>query len=430
LIGEIGQGGTMDQSQEAVLRKVAWRLVPVLTLAYVVNYLDRTNISFASLTMNEDLGLSATQFGVGGGILFLGYTVFEIPSNLVLYRIGARRWIARIMISWGLVSAATAWVAGPYSYYFARFALGVTEAGFFPGVTFYLAAWFPAQYRARMLGWFLVAIPVSSVIGAPISGLLMELNGTLGLRGWQWLFIVEGLPAIILGFMVLGLLVDRPETASFLSPQERQVLTGMLAEERRERPKSSLLAAVQDPRVIMLAAVQLGFTLGSYGVGLFLPQIIKGSGLSNLAVSFLTAIPYGFASVGMMLWAWRVDRSGKKIGNLTIACALGTAGLVASVLSGNLVVALTALTVALVGITSARAIFWTIPTRFLTGIGAAGGLAFINSIGTIGGFAGPSLMGWLKDLTGSFLVGLLVMAGVLLITTLLAASLRRVMSVE
>jgi ACS family tartrate transporter-like MFS transporter len=420
----------MDPLQEAVLRKTAWRLVPVLTLAYVVNYLDRTNISFAALTMNPDLGLSATEFGVGGGILFLSYTVFEIPSNLVLYRIGARRWIARIMISWGLVSAATALVVGPYSYYFARFALGLTEAGFFPGVAFYLAAWFPAHYRARMLGWFLVAIPVSSVIGAPISGLLMEMDGTLGLRGWQWLFVVEGLPAVILGFMVLSLLVDRPETASFLSPQERELLTGMLAAEHRERPKSSLLAALQDPRVIMLAAVQLGFTLGSYGVGLFLPQIIKGSGLSNLAVSFLTAIPYGFASVGMMAWAWHVDRSGKKISNLTIACALGSAGLVASVLSGSLVVALTALTVALVGITSARAIFWTIPTRFLTGLGAAGGLAFINSIGTMGGFAGPSLMGWLKDLTGTFLVGLLVMAGVLALTTLLAASLRRVMSVE
>jgi MFS transporter, ACS family, tartrate transporter len=420
----------MDPSQEAVLRKVAWRLVPVLTLAYIVNYLDRTNISFASLTMNADLGLSATEFGVGGGILFLGYTVFEIPSNLALYRVGARRWIARIMISWGLVSATTALVVGPYSYYLARFVLGVTEAGFFPGVAFYLAAWFPAHYRARMLGWFLAAIPVSSVIGAPVSGLLMEMDGTLGLRGWQWLFIVEGLPAIILGFIVLGLLVDRLETASFLSPQERELLTGMLAEERRERPKSSLLAALQDTRVIILAAVQLGFTLGSYGVGLFLPQIIKGSGLSNLVVSFLTAVPYVFATVGMMVWAWHVDRSGKKIGNLTIACALGSIGLFASVLSGNLVVALTALTVALVGITAARAVFWTIPPRFLTGVGAAGGLAFINSIGTIGGFAGPSLMGALKDLTGTFFVGLLVMAGVLLVTTLLAASLRRVMSRE
>jgi ACS family tartrate transporter-like MFS transporter len=407
-------GGTMDPSQAAVLSKVAWRLVPVLTLAYVVNYLDRTNISFASLTMNPDLGLSATEFGVGGGILFLGYTVFEIPSNLALYRFGARRWIARIMISWGLVSAATALVVGPYSYYLARFALGVTEAGFFPGVAFYLAAWFP----------------VSSVVGAPVSGLLMEMNGMLGLRGWQWLFIIEGLPAIVLGFVVLRVLVDRPETASFLSPQERQLLTGMLAQERRERPKSSLLAALKDSRVIILAAVQLGFTLGSYGVGLFLPQIIKGSGLSNLAVSFLTAVPYVFASLGMMAWAWHVDRTGKKIGNLTTACALGCIGLVASVVSGNLVAGLTALTVALVGITSARAIFWTIPPRFLTGIGAAGGLAFINSIGTVGGFAGPSLMGWLKDLTGTFFVGLLVMAGVLLLTTLLAASLRRVMSLE
>ncbi len=420
----------MDAQQEAVLKKIAWRVVPLLTLAYVANYLDRTNIAVAALTMNKDLGFTATQYGFGGGILFLGYTVFEIPSNLALYRFGARRWIARIMITWGLVSVATAWVFDVKSYYIARFALGVAEAGFFPGVTYYFAAWFPTQYRTKMLAWFLVAIPLSSVIGGPVSGLLLELDGVLGLRGWQWLFVVEGLPAVVLGFVVLRVLADTPEAAPWLDAKERRILEAMLAAEIRERPKVSLLAALSDIRVIMLAVIQFGFTLGSYGVGIFLPQIIKGFGLTNLASAFLSAVPYIFASIGMLWWSWHVDRTGKKIGNLAIACAIGMAGLAASVMSGNIVIALTALTVALIGITSARSIFWPIPTRFLSGIGAAAGLAFINSVGTIGGFAGPSLMGWLKDFTGSFEAGLLTMSGILLATTLLAFALKLVIKVE
>ena len=421
----------MDAVAQSALRKAAYRLVPLLTVAYVFNYLDRTVVGFAALTMNRDIGLSATQFGVGAGMFFLTYCLFEIPSNLALYRFGARRWIARIMITWGFVSAATAFVVGPYSFYAVRLLLGLAEAGFFAGVTYYLAAWFPVQTRSRMLAWFLVGIPVSSLIGAPISGLLLQMDGIWGLSGWQWLFIIVSLPCVLMGLLVLKLLADRPQDAAWLTASERKALVGMLDAETRERPHTTWWPAIKDIRVLILAAVQFGFTLGSYGIGIWLPLMLKEYHFSNFAVSMIAAVPYFFASAAMIAWAWHVDRTGKKIGNLVITCFLAAVGLVVSVLlTGSLTFALTGLTLALIGVTSARAIFWTIPTRFLAGAGAAGGLAFINSIGTAGGFAGPALMGWLKDVTGSFQNGLLVMAGIMLVATLLAASLKLVMTRE
>jgi MFS transporter, ACS family, tartrate transporter len=420
----------MDQQQEKILRKNAIRLLPILTFAYLINYLDRTNISFAALTMNRDIGLTATQYGRGAGIFFLGYCLFEIPSNLALYRFGARLWIARIMITWGLLSIAMVLVGGVWSFYVLRFLLGVAEAGFFPGVAFYLACWFPAQYRARILAGFLVAIPFSTVVGAPLSGLLLELDGTLGLAGWKWLFILEGLPAVVFGFVVAYLLVDRPEAAHWLDPKEREVLADMLAAEPRERVRVGIIEAIRDPRVIICALVQFGFTLGSYGILFWLPQIIKASGMSNLAVTALTAIPYGFATLAMIWWALIVDKSGKKIGNLVLTCGLGAVGLVVSVLTDSLTIGLIGLTLALIGITSARAVFWTIPTRFMTGVGAASGLAFINSIGVAGGYFGPELMGTLKDLTGGYFAGLLTMAGILAASALLAASLKLFIKLE
>ena len=419
-----------EAALQSAVAKAALRFVPLLTIAYLFNYLDRTSLGFAALTMNKQLGLSPGQFGLAAGILFVGYCLFEVPSNLLLYRFGARRWLARIMISWGIISAATAFVVGPNSFYALRLLLGIAEAGFFPGVAFFLAAWFPTQYRTRMLAWFLIGIPLSSLIGGPVCGLLLQMDGIWGLAGWQWLFLMVSLPCIPLGFLTLRFLADRPETAAWLTPDERDTLNGVLSAEVRERPPASWLAALRDSRVLILAAIQFGFTLASYGIGIWLPLILKEYHLSNLAIGWMAAIPYLFASAGMILWARYVDRKGRRIVNLAIACLLGGAGLVAPIVSGSLAVALVGFSAALVGVTAARAIFWTIPTRFLTGAAAAGGLAFINSIGTIGGFAGPSMMGWLKEFSGSYVIGLTAMAAIMIAAMLASLSLKLVMSRE
>jgi ACS family tartrate transporter-like MFS transporter len=414
----------VETIERTAFRKIIWRLMPLLTVGYILNYLDRGNIGFAALQMNKELGLSAAQFGVGAGILSLGYCTFEIPSNLALYRFGARVWIARIMITWGLVACGCALIQGPASFYSIRFLLGLTEAGFFPGIAFLLSQWFPAEYRARMLAIFLLGVPVSSVVGGPVSGALLGLDQIGGLSGWQWMFIIEGLPTIVLGFLVLRLVADRPSAASWLTPAERTAVEAQIAAEPRHKEVSHLWTALKDPRVLILALIQFGFTTGSYGVGIWLPQIIKGHFHSNLTVGFVSAGPYVIASIAMLLWAGSVDRSGKRIGNLFITCGLATAGLLLSVAFDEFWVSFTWLTVALVGITAARAVFWTIPARFLTGVAAAGGLAFINSIGTLGGFVGPAVVGWLKDFTGSFSAGLAGMGAFLLLSTVLTLTLR------
>ncbi len=411
-------------TEQAAFRKIIWRLMPLLTIGYILNYLDRGNIGFAALQMNQELGLSAAQFGFGAGILSLGYCTFEIPSNLALYRFGARVWIARIMITWGLVAAGCALIRGPASFYSIRFLLGLTEAGFYPGIAFLLSQWFPAEYRARMLAIFLLGVPVSSVIGGPLSGALLNLDQIGGLSGWQWMFIIEGVPTVVLGFLVLRLVADRPATASWLTPAERTAVEARIAAEPRHKEISLLWPALKDARVLILALIQFGFTTGSYGVGIWLPQIIKAHFHSNLTVGFVSAGPYVIASVAMLLWAGVVDRSGRRVGNLIVACTLAAVGLLLSVVFDEFWVSFFCLAVALVGITAARAVFWTIPARFLTGVAAAGGLAFINSVGTIGGFVGPAVVGWLKDVTGSFSAGLAIMGGFLLLSALLTVALK------
>jgi MFS transporter, ACS family, tartrate transporter len=321
------------------------------------------------------------------------------------------------------VSAATVFVTGPYSFYLLRFLLGAAEAGFFPGVAYYLGTWFPAEYRTRMVAWFMVAIPMSSVVGGPVSGLLLQMNGVFGIAGWKWLFLLEGLPVVLVGLVMLKLLADRPEHATWLTDEERQVVQDRIRHERREREVRHLLPALQDLRVLILSGVQFGFLVGSYGVTLFLPQIVKEGQLSDVEVGFVTSGCFVLASIGMIVWAGHVDRHGGKILNLMFACLLSSIGFVVSIISGSFWISLFGITVSLIGINAARSIFWTIPPRFLTGLAAAGGLAFINSIGTAGGFVGPYVMGWLTDRTGSFTAGLAAMAGFLLVAAVLSWSL-------
>ena len=413
-------------AERRVFAKIGWRLMPILILAYIFNYLDRNNVGFAGLTMNQAIGLTATEFGFGAGVFFVGYCLLEIPSNIALYRVGARVWLSRIMISWGLVSAATALAVGPNSFYALRLLLGATEAGFFPGVAFYLGTWFPAQYRTRMIAWFMVAIPVSSVIGGPISGWLLTMNGVGGIAGWQWMFLLEGLPVVLIGIALLYLLVDSPEDVAWLTDDERRIVRDRLAAEKRPREVRHFSTAIRDVRVLILALVQFGFLVGSYGIGIFLPLILREGRLSEIEVGFVSSACYLAAVIGMILWAGHVDRGASKVVNLSLSCALSACGFLGAILfRDNFQVSVVWMAVALIGVNGARAIFWTIPPRFLTGMAAAGGLAFINSIGTTGGFVGPYIMGWLTDETGSFSAGLLAMAGFLVLAAGLAWSLRR-----
>ena len=417
----------VDDAERRVFAKIAWRVMPLLIVSYILNYLDRTNISFAALTMNEAVGLTPTQFGIGAGVFFLGYCLFEVPSNVVLYKVGARRWIARIMISWGLVSAAMMFVVGPNSFYALRLLLGIAEAGFFPGVAFYLATWFPAEYRTRIVAWFMLAIPVSAVIGGPASGLLLQMDGTLGLAGWQWLFLVEGLPVVFVGIILLNVLSDTPEGARWLSVEEKALVRRRLDAERRPKEVSHLSVAIRDVRVLILAAIQFGFLVGSYGIGIWLPQMLREGNLSNTRIGFVTSACYAVASVGMIVWASYVDRTrSSKVTHLALACLLTAIGFLGAILFRNTFwVAVAWIAVALTGVNGARAIFWSIPPRFLTGMAAAGGLAFINSIGVMGGFVGPSIMGFLIDYTGSYTAGLFALTGFLLMSATLAWVLKR-----
>jgi len=422
-----------SELESRTISRVSARLVPFLIGCYFAAYLDRVNVGFAALTMNQDLHLSASAFGFGAGIFFIAYFFFEVPSNLLLDRVGARLWIARIMFTWGIVSGATAFVQGEASFYAVRILLGVAEAGFFPGMIYYLATWFPAVYRARIIGYFMAAIPLSSVIGAPISGLLLGLDGLLGLKGWQWLFILEAVPALLLSFVVYFYLTDRPSDAEWLRPDEREWLVERLRREdavRKAARHYSILQALAAPRVLALSFVYFGATATNYGLSFFLPQIVKAFGVSNFQAGIITAVPYVAGCVAIVWWPRHSDRKLERRLHLAAALFVASAGIAASTTLDDPVLKMVALTAAGAGIFSCLPIFWTLPTAFLSGAAAAGGIALINSIGNLAGFAGPSAVGMLKDATGSYTPGLLTLTAAGLVGMLIVLLLPHDRSLE
>ncbi|HET8691339.1 MAG TPA: MFS transporter [Steroidobacteraceae bacterium] len=398
-------------------------------MLYVVAYIDRVNVGFAALQMNEDLGLSDAMYGFGAGIFFVGYAMFEVPSNLILARIGPRLWITRIMVTWGALSVAMMWARSPESFYVLRFLLGVAEAGFFPGIIYYLCDWFPQKQRARAVAWFMTAIPMATVIGGPLAGFLLGLDGRGGLAGWQWLFLVEGLPAVILGVVVLFYLDDKPEDARWLRDDEKAWLVREIRSEQaraRERHQVGILAALAHPVVWVLGFINLVLQTGSYGLALWVPQIIKGfGGLTNLEVGFIAAVPFAFAAVGMVLIGRSSDRSGERFWHLAVTLFVAALGFAASALVKSPLPALALLTVTAVADLGGRGPFWALPSRFLAGSASAAGIALINTFGAIGGFVGPNIIGVMKGVTDDYTGGLMLLAGIVLMGALAAVWLRR-----
>ena len=409
--------------EQRTIRKVSWRLLPLIVVIYFVAYIDRTNVSFAALTMNKDLGLSAYVFGWGAGIFFLGYFLFEVPSNIILEKTGARIWIARIMVTWGLASAAMAFATGPASFLTLRFLLGVAEAGFFPGMILYFTYWFPKAYRARVISALFIAVPGSNALASVISGAILEMDGLLGLAGWQWMFIVEAIPAVLLAFAVLALMTDRPALATWLEPDEKEWLETRLQEERRRIESAghlSLLRGLTDRRVLALSAIYFTIVTATYGITFFLPQIVKGIGLSNMMTGLVTAIPYTIGTIGMLLWGASSDRREERRWHFCVACVLAAVGLFGAGVFGSSFLGIAVMSVATIGLYGSKPAFWPMPSAFLTGTAAAGGIALVNSIGNLGGYVGPFIVGWIKDSTGSFESGLYFLAACALASGIIA----------
>jgi MFS transporter, ACS family, tartrate transporter len=396
--------------QESALSKARWRLLPFLLLCYLCAYLDRANVGVAALQMNKSLGFTPTVYAFGAGIFFLSYFALEIPSNWAMERVGTRRWIARIMLTWGVLASCTAFVWDAQSFYVVRFFLGAAEAGLLPGVIVYLTRWFPARERAGIMGMFFLGLPLSFVIGAPISGALLGLDGVWGLAGWKWLFLLEGLPTVILGFLCLRVLTNTPAEAQWLEPEEREWLTNVIRAEAAERAAqagTSFASALRSPAVWIYGVTYIGIVMGIYGIGLWLPQIIKQLGHSDFVTSVISAVPYLVGAIVMMLWAHSADRRSERRWSAVIPPVVASLGLVASACISDPVLSLVAVGVATVGIMASMPTFWALPMTTLSGPAASSGAALVNSLGNLGGFAGPFLVGYLRQATNSFTVGLL-----------------------
>ena len=400
-------------SVDATYSKVTWRLVPFLFLCYVVAYLDRVNVGFAKLQMLNDLKFSETIYGIGAGIFFVGYFLFEVPSNIILSRTGARVWLARIMVTWGLVSSAMMFVTSPTMFYVMRFVLGAAEAGFFPGIILYLTYWYPARRRARIVALFMTAIALAGVVGGPLSGWIMQaFAGNNGWSGWQWLFFLEGIPSVLVGIWLFFFLDDSIRSAKWLSEGEKSLLESEIESDQKSKQHLSLGEVFRNGKVWLLALVYFCFIMGLYGVSFWLPNLIKSTGVKEvLTVGLLTAIPYGFAAVVMVLAGRSSDASGERRWHIAVAGVLGAVGLVLSAVYGdNTAIAMTALSLATAGILTTLPLFWTLPTAYLGGTAAAAGIAMINSIGNLAGFVSPYMIGAIKDATHSTAIGMYVLA--------------------
>jgi len=408
--------------EEALYRKVAWRLIPLLLLCYVVAYLDRVNVGFAKLQMMDQLGFSDTIYGLGAGMFFIGYFLFEVPSNIILHRVGARVWIGRIMISWGLISAAMMFVTTPMMFYVMRFLLGIAEAGFFPGIILYLTYWYPAERRGRITAMFMTGIAIAGVIGGPLSGYIMKYtDGIYGWQGWRWMFLLEGLPSVGLGLVVIMLLDDRISEAKWLNEEERALLIANIAKDEAHKEQDSLRRVMTSGRVWHCAAIYFSYVMGLYGVSFFLPTIIKSMGHTDmLEIGLISMIPYSVSVIVMLLVAKNADRTGERRWHVAIPGLFGALGLALSVIlakDGNLAIA--ALTLGLSGIMTTLPLFWSLPTAFLAGTGAAAGIALINSLGNLAGFVSPYAVGWLKDATGSTNAGVYMLAAAMVVGVML-----------
>lgn len=406
--------------EERAIRKITWRLIPFLMLLYFVAFLDRINVGFAALTMNRDIGLTSQMFGLGSGIFFLGYFAFEVPSTIILHKVGARFWIGRVMITWGLVSVAMVFTRGPISFYVLRFLLGLAEAGFFPGIILYLSYWFPSNHRSAVTAMFMAAAPAAGLIGSPVSGALMELNGLLGLRGWQWLFLLEGIPALVLGFVTFRFLTDRPAVAGWLTPDERDWLSSAIEQEQTgiKDPRShSAWRALADWKVLALSLAYFGTSAGLYTIGFWAPLIVKGLGFSVFNVGLLVAIPNLIAVVGMVLWSRSSDRTGERYWHAAIACLVGAAGMALAARAGSSAfLAIAGLSLTAFGVSAAKPPLWCLPTTFFAGTAAAASIGLINSLGTLGGFAGPYMIGSTNGTSGNFTRGLYLVGGTLIVS--------------
>ena len=408
------------------LRKITSRLIPFLFVLYVIAWLDRVNVGFAGLQMNTDLGFSSTVFGFGSGIFFLGYCLFEIPSNIILERVGARLWISRIMVTWGLISAGMLFVRTPATFYLLRFLLGVAEAGFFPGVIYYLSLWYPTAHRARAIAAFMTAVPVTGLIGGPLSGALLELDGLHGLAGWQWLFLLEGLPAVILGTSVLFYLKDRPETTHWLTPAERDWLVETLAAERKAcLPRPNIRVALTDKTIWNLGIIFLLVAAGFYGYSFWAPLIIKSlTGLSNFKVGLVLGAISAVTIVGMLLNSYHSDRTGERAIHIAVPLSVMAIGLVGCALLRQPLLAIIALALVPLGHCASYGPFWSMPTQFFTGPAAAAGIALVTMIANVGSFAGPTLIGIFKAYTGTHTGAFLLLGGLAVVAALLALRIR------